>query len=62
MSLAEKSRIPTNVKYYNSRVVYDGYRFYIVVSVDDIHAPIMKNKELEDKTIGIDLNISSIVT
>ena len=60
--LAEKSRIPTNVKYYNPRVVYDGYRFYIVVSVDDIHYPIKKKKELEDKTIGIDLNISSIVT
>ena len=41
---------------------YDGYRFYIVVSVDDIHANIKQKKELEDKTIGIDLNISSIVT
>ena len=62
VSLAERKRIPTNVKYYNPRVVYDGYRFYIVVSVDDIHANIKKKKELEDKTIGIDLNISSIVT
>ena len=62
VSLVEKKRIPTNVKYYNPRVVYDGYRFYIVVSVDDAHAPIKKNKELIDKTIGIDLNISSIVT
>ena len=62
VSLAEKKRIPTNVKYYNPRVVYDNYRFYIVVSVDDTHAPIKKNKELIDKTIGIDLNISSIVT
>ena len=62
VSLAEKKRIPTNAKYYNPRVVYDSYRFYIVVSVDDTHAPIKKNKELIDKTIGIDLNISSIVT
>ena len=62
VSLAEINRIPNNVKYYNPRVVYDGYRFYIVVSVDDIHANIKKKKELEDKTIGIDLNISSIVT
>ena len=62
VSLAERSRIPTNVKYYNPRVVYDGDRFYIVVSVDDIHAPIKKKTELENKTIGIDLNISSIVT
>ena len=62
ISLAEKKRIPTNAKYYNPRVVYDSYRFYIVVSVEDAHAPIKKNKELIDKTIGIDLNISSIVT
>ena len=62
VSLAEKKRIPTNAKYYNPRVVYDNYRFYIVVSVDDTHAPIKKTKELIDKTIGIDLNISSIVT
>ena len=62
VSLAEKKRIPVKAKYYNPRVVYDGYRFYIVVSVDDEYAPIKKNKELEDKTIGIDLNISSIVT
>ena len=62
VSLAEKKRISTNAKYYNPRVVYDNYRFYIVVSVDDAHAPIKKNKELIDKTIGIDLNISSIVT
>ena len=62
VSLAEKKRIPTNVKYYNPRVVYDGYRFYIVVSVEDEHAPIKQKKELENKVIGIDLNISSIVT
>ena len=62
ISLAEKNRIPINVKYYNPRVIYDGYRFYIVVSVDDENAPIKKSKELENKTIGIDLNISSIVT
>ena len=56
VSLAERKRIPTNVKYYNPRVVYDGYRFYIVVSVEDKLAPIKKNKELQDKTIGIDLS------
>ena len=62
ISLAEKNRIPINVKYYNPRVIYDGYRFYIVVSVDDENVPIKKSKELENKTIGIDVNISSIVT
>ena len=62
VSLAEKKRMPVKAKYYNPRVVYDGYRFYIVVSVDDEHAPIKKAKELINKTVGIDLNISSIVT
>ena len=62
ISLAERNRIPINVKYYNPRVIYDGFRFYIVVSVDDENAPIKKNKALENKTIGIDVNISSIVT
>ena len=33
--MAEKNRIPLNVKYYNPRVVYDGYNFYIVVSIDE---------------------------
>ena len=62
VSLAEKKRIPVKAKYYNPRVVYDGYRFYIVVSVDDEYAPVTKTKELTNKTVGIDLNISSIVT
>ena len=33
-----------------------------MVSVEDEHAPVKKNKELTNKTVGIDLNISSIVT
>ena len=37
VKLAEKNRIPINVKYYNPRVSYDGDRFYIVVAVDDIN-------------------------
>ena len=65
IKLAEKKRIPTNIKYYNPRVVYDGNRFYIVVAVDDINKPVKKNKEnniKETPSIGIDLNINSIVT
>ena len=62
VSLAETKRIPTNIKYYNPRIIYDGFRFYVVVSVEDEHAPVKKNKELTNKTVGIDLNISSIVT
>ena len=66
INLAEKNRIPLNVKYYNPRVVYDGNRFYIVVAVDDINRPVKKNKSInevnETSSIGIDLNINSIVT
>lgn len=68
INLAEKKRIPLNIKYYNPRVVYDGNRLYIVVAVDDINRPVMKNKETnelatkETNSIGIDLNINSIVT
>ena len=66
IKLAEKKRIPTNIKYYNPRVVYDGNRFYIVVAVDDINRPVKKNKSInevnETSSIGIDLNINSIVT
>ena len=66
IKLAEKKRIPTNIKYYNPRVVYDGNIFYIVVAVDDINRPVKKNKSInevnETSSIGIDLNINSIVT
>ena len=66
IKLAEKKRIPTNIKYYNPRVVYDGNRFYIVVAVDDINKPVKKNNSInevnETSSIGIDLNINSIVT
>ena len=61
ISLAEKNRIPQNVKYYNPRVVFDGDRFYIVVAVDDEYAPKKKIKEKTDEVIGIDLNVSTIV-
>ena len=74
IKLAEKKRIPTNIKYYNPRVVYDGNRFYIVVAVDDINRPVKKTKSINEvnetnkldtkvtNSIGIDLNINSIVT
>ena len=61
INLAEKDRIPTNVKYYNPRVVLEGNRFYIVVSVDDIHSP-KKKITTTDNVIGIDVNIKSVVT
>ena len=31
INLAEKDRIPLNVKYYNPRVIFDGYNFYFTM-------------------------------
>ena len=62
ISLAERNRIPTNVAYYNPRVILEGNKFYIVVSVNDEFAPNKKKELNKDKTIGIDVNIKSIVT
>ena len=63
INLAEKNRIPTNVKYYNPRVTYDGYYFYLSVGIDDKNYP-SKEKVLKEQSspIGLDLNISNIVT
>ena len=61
IKLAEKDRIPTNVLYYNPRVILEGDRFYIVVSVTDEFAP-KKKIETTDNIIGIDVNIKSVVT
>lgn len=61
IKLAEKDRIPTNAIYYNPRVILEGDRFYIVVSVADEFAP-KKKIETTDNIIGIDVNIKSVVT
>lgn len=61
VNMAEKDRIPTNVKYYNPRVLIEGNRFYIVVSVDDEYKP-KKEITTNDNIIGIDINIKSVVT
>ena len=61
VNLAEKDRIPTNISYYNPRLLLEGNRFYIVVSVDDIHSP-KKKITPTDNVIGIDVNIKSVVT
>ena len=57
--MAERNRIPLKVKYYNPRVVYDGYNFYIVVSIDETITNRIKS---DDRVIGIDLNNKEIVT
>ena len=61
VNMAECNRIPANVSYYNPRVVLEGDRFYIVVSVDDEYAP-KKKITTTDSIIGIDLNIKAVVT
>ncbi len=61
INLAEKDRIPTNVSYYNPRIILEGDRLYIVVSVDDEYSP-KKKIETTDNVIGIDMNIKTIVT
>ena len=62
IKLAEKDRIPLNVKYYNPRISYDGFHFYLTVSVDDVNAPKKKIKEKDNRVLGIDLNNKEIVT
>ena len=57
VNMAEKNRIPLNVKYYNPRVVYDGYNFYIVVGIDETITNRIKS---DDRVIGIDLNNKEI--
>ena len=63
ISLAEKNRVPINCKYYNPRVTYDGYNFYLTVGLEDANYP-SKNKDIKEQSspIGLDLNISNIVT
>ncbi len=57
--LCEKNRIPTNVKYYNPRVVIEGDRIFIVVTVDT-NKEKSNIKTLSEEIIGIDVNIHSI--
>lgn len=54
--LAEHSRIPTNCKYYNPRIKYDGLNWYITVGVnyDDC------TNEPKNNGIGIDLGIKDL--
>ena len=62
INLAEKNRIPLNVKYYNPRVVYDGTNFFLTVGVDDENAPVKSKNKIDNKVLGIDLNNAEIVT
>ena len=59
INLAEKNRIPLNVKYYNPRVVYDGTNFFLTVGVEETITNKIKS---DNRIIGIDLNNAEIVT
>ena len=62
INMAEVGRIPVGVTYYNPRVVLEGNeRLYIVVGVEDCNSP-KKKITTTDNTVGIDLNIKSVVT
>ena len=54
--LAEHGRIPTDCKYYNPRIKYDGFNWYITVGVDC--KPI--NNISKTNGIGIDLGIKDL--
>ena len=54
--LCEKNKIPTNCKYINPHVVYDGVNWFICVGIE-----IEDNKEqLTNEGIGIDLGIKDL--
>ena len=54
--LAEHGRIPTDCKYYNPRVIYDGINWWISVGVDVDEC----KSKLNDSGIGIDLGIKDL--
>lgn len=56
IKLAEHNRIPTNCKYHNPRIKYDGLNWYITVGVDYDDCA---NKPKNDG-IGIDLGIKDL--
>jgi len=55
--LSEKGKIPTNTKYYNPRVTFDGVDWYISVGYD-VQKPIVT---LNSHTLGIDVGIKDLV-
>ncbi len=56
VKLSEYGRIPTNVKYSNPRVSFNGVHWYISVGVESIQEPV----ELTGESIGIDLGLKDL--
>lgn len=56
IKLAEKTRIPTNVKYSNPRISYDGINWWISVGIEDNSVI----QEPQNVGIGIDLGVKDL--
>lgn len=54
--LAEHGRIPTDCKYYNPRITYDGINWFVSVGIDADEC----KYQLNDEGIGIDLGIKDL--
>jgi len=54
--LSEQGRIPTDTKYTNPRVTYDGVRWYISVGIEIA----VKSVKLTGVSVGIDLGIKNL--
>lgn len=57
IKLAEPNRVPTNVKYYNPRITYDGIHWWISVGVEEV---LCNTKLPTNEGIGIDLGIKDL--
>ena len=56
IKLCEKGRIPTNCKYMNPRITYDGLHWFVLVSID-----VEDNTDIQsNKGIGIDLGLKDL--
>ena len=56
IKLAEHNRIPTDVKYSNPRVTYDGLNWYLTVGIEYEESTVVPS----NKGIGIDLGIKDL--
>ena len=62
VKLAEKGRIPINVKYQNPRVTFDGLHWWISVSVDVSDTYQTRSENLVSDGLGIDLGVAKPAT
>jgi len=59
--LAEHNRIPTDCKYYNPRITFDGINWWISVGIDSVGIDTEECKyQLNNEGIGIDLGIKDL--